>query len=103
SSPEAGVHSYREGNVVYISAVLDDGWQFDGWTGDITEPDMTNILVTMDTDKTITANFSEVKPDWWLISGIIAGVLVTGVIMWSLVKKRAALHNIFLRCRSILK
>lgn len=104
SSPIAGKHSYPEGTVVNISATPDKGWQFDSWSGNIREPDMTTAQLTMDSDTTttqltmdsdmtITANFSEVKLPWWLAIAIIAGILVIGVTIWLLVKKRTILHS----------
>ncbi|UCH98232.1 MAG: PKD domain-containing protein, partial [Candidatus Aminicenantes bacterium] len=51
--------TYDEGTVVTLTAVPDSGWKFDNWTGDLTgttNPD----TITMDANKTVTANFSEV-------------------------------------------
>lgn len=103
SSPIAGKHSYPEGTMVSISAIPDKGWQFDGWTGDIRGPDITITQLTMDSDMTITANFSEVKPPWWFAIIIIAGILVIGVTIWLLFKKRTILRRVILRCRGISK
>ncbi|WMN10674.1 InlB B-repeat-containing protein [Marivirga salinae] len=48
--------TYDNGTVVELTAVPDAGYQFDGWSGDVTGT--TNpISVTMDADKTVTANF----------------------------------------------
>jgi uncharacterized repeat protein (TIGR02543 family) len=58
-NPTGGV--YDEGTVVTLTAVPDSGWQFDNWSGDLTgstNPD----TITMDADKTVTANFSELGP-----------------------------------------
>jgi uncharacterized repeat protein (TIGR02543 family) len=58
--PSAGVHSYADGAEVTITATPDSGWQFVNWTGDsVTDPDASTTTVTMDEDKTITANFSQ--------------------------------------------
>jgi hypothetical protein len=47
---------YMEGTSVTLTAIPDAGYIFDSWSGDVT--DSTNPLtVTMDTDKSITANF----------------------------------------------
>ena len=88
TSPTAGKHSYQEGTVVSITATPDSGWQFDSWTGDVAEPDLTTTTLTMDSNKTITANFAEVKPSWWLIGGTIVGVMIVGVIIWFAVRSR---------------
>ncbi|MFC1875285.1 hypothetical protein ACFLY3_03980 [Chloroflexota bacterium] len=61
TSPAAGNYIYAEGMVVNITATPDEGWQFDGWTGDVADPNSSGTTVTMDSDKTVTANFSE-KP-----------------------------------------
>ena len=103
SSPAAGEHSYTEGTVVSISATPDEGWQFDGWSGDINEPDLTTVPVIMDFDKTVTVNFSEVKPGLWLITGIIAAIVIVGAVIWLLVGKHNGINNIFIRYFGILK
>jgi hypothetical protein len=33
-------------------------WRFDGWTGDVADPDSASTTVTMDSDKMVTANFA---------------------------------------------
>jgi len=56
-NPPGGV--YDEGTVVTLTAVPDSGWQFDNWSGDLsgsTNP----TTITMNANKTVTANFSEV-------------------------------------------
>jgi len=59
TTPVVGTHEYHEGDVVDIIATAASGWEFDGWTGDVADPDSATTTVTMDADKTITANFSE--------------------------------------------
>lgn len=88
TSPTAGKHSYPDGTIVSITATPDSGWQFDSWTGDIAELDVTTTILTMDSNKTVAASFSQVKPSWWLTTGIIAGLIIIGVIIWLLVKSR---------------
>jgi uncharacterized repeat protein (TIGR02543 family) len=56
-NPPGGV--YNEGTVVTLTAAADPGWQFDNWSGDLTgsaNPD----TITMNSNKTVTAHFSEV-------------------------------------------
>ena len=56
-NPPGGV--YDEGTVVTLTAAADSGWQFDNWSGDLsgsTNP----ATITMNANKTVTANFSEV-------------------------------------------
>jgi PKD repeat protein len=49
--------TYNQGTVVTLTAIPDSGWQFDYWSGDLsgtTNP----ATITMNSDKTVTANFS---------------------------------------------
>ena len=56
-TPTSG--SYLSGTIVSLSATPDAGWQFAGWSGDLSGT--TNPLdVTLDSDKIITATFSEI-------------------------------------------
>ncbi|MEM7331813.1 MAG: S8 family serine peptidase [Chloroflexota bacterium] len=52
---------YSEGQQVTLTATPDAGWLFDGWTGDITSSD-NPLVVTMNGDVTVTANFIEDIP-----------------------------------------
>lgn len=57
--------TYNAGQVVNITATPDAGYQFDGWSGDASGT--TNPLaVTMDANKTITANFSFISTGTWI-------------------------------------
>ena len=60
-SPESGVHIYLEGAVVEISATPDEGWEFSGWSGDITDTSAT-AQITMDSDKSVIAHFADIAP-----------------------------------------
>ena len=56
-NPEGTV--FYEGDIVTLTAIPATGWQFDGWSGDAsgtTSP----INVTMNANKNITANFSQI-------------------------------------------
>jgi hypothetical protein len=57
TTPSVGPHNYTPGTVVNISATPADGWQFVNWTGSVADPNSPNTTATMDTDKTVTANF----------------------------------------------
>jgi len=57
-----GRYTYDAGTTVDISAASDVGWEFDSWSGDVTNPSSSSITVTMDTDKTVVANFIEISP-----------------------------------------
>ena len=53
-----GAHSYLSGTGVDLSAAPANGWQFDGWSGDL-EGSANPAQVTMDVNKVITATFTE--------------------------------------------
>ena len=67
TEPVVGTHEYNEGDVVSITAIPDEGWQFDGWSGDVTDPQLTMTTLIVTSDKTITADFSWVGPGWWRV------------------------------------
>ena len=90
TTPTAGSHNYSHGNIVSVIATPEKGWQFTGWTGDAVDPDSADIVLTIDSDKSVIANFSRVRPNWWLIGGIIAGAIVFGVIVLLVAKTRTA-------------
>jgi len=51
--------TYTHGEVVQLTANPDSGWNFDSWSGDLTGS--TNpVNITMNEDKTVAANFSEI-------------------------------------------
>ena len=60
TNPNPTNGTYNDGTVVALTATPDAGYQFDGWSGDASGT--TNPLnITMDADKTITANFSKIQ------------------------------------------
>ena len=77
-TPVAGVQTYAEGDTVQVIATSDTGWQFDSWSGGVSNPDSATTTVLIDGDKTIIANFSQAKP-WGMIIGIIAAALGAGL------------------------
>jgi hypothetical protein len=48
---------YIEGMEISLTATADEGFQFDGWTGDVSDT-VNPLLITMDSNKSIVANFS---------------------------------------------
>lgn len=60
TTPAVGDHDIYEDEVVDITATPADGWTFAGWTGDVADTSANPTTVTMDADKTVTANFSEI-------------------------------------------
>ena len=59
-----GTHEYNKGDTVSITAIPDEGWQFDGWSGDVTDPQLTITTLIVTSDQTVTADFSRVEADW---------------------------------------
>ena len=68
-TPTTGT-SFNSGDTANLTATPDTGWQFDGWSGDLTSTDATETLL-MDADKTVTATFSEI--DYAINVSIING------------------------------
>lgn len=56
----SGTKSYEEGTSVNVTATANSGYQFDGWSG-ASSSTSSSIDVKMDSDKTLTAQFSEVQ------------------------------------------
>jgi hypothetical protein len=63
---------YNEGTVVELMAVADPGSTFESWSGDITSS-VNPITITMDADKTVTANFEAVPVQQFSLTADIAG------------------------------
>ncbi|HPE17226.1 MAG TPA: PEGA domain-containing protein [Tenuifilaceae bacterium] len=59
-TPPAGEHIFNEGAEVTITATPDDGWQFNGWSGDLDSENATEII-TINSNLNIVANFSEIE------------------------------------------
>ena len=59
TDPAVGIHSYVEGTVVSITAAANAGYEFSSWTGEVANPTSASTTVTMNTDKTVTANLVE--------------------------------------------
>jgi hypothetical protein len=55
-SPSAGPHTYGEGAVVSVTAIANSGYTFSSWSGNCSGSG--SCSVTMDADKTVTANFT---------------------------------------------
>ncbi|MBN2348544.1 MAG: metallophosphoesterase, partial [Bacteroidales bacterium] len=59
TDPAVGSHSFAENAEVEITATADPGYTFVNWTGDVANPTIATTTVTLDEDKTVTANFVE--------------------------------------------
>jgi hypothetical protein len=62
TDPPTGQYTYYEGTVVNIFALPNPGHGFVNWIGEVPDPDSPATNVTMDGDKTVTANFAPI-PD----------------------------------------
>jgi hypothetical protein len=59
AAPAPMLGTYDSSTVVVLTATAAQGWQFTGWSGDLTLAGNPDSLV-MDADKAVTANFSEI-------------------------------------------
>ncbi|MFW6176220.1 MAG: InlB B-repeat-containing protein [Thermoplasmatota archaeon] len=53
--------TFEKGTMVHLEAVPEDGYKFVGWSSE--HGNKTNINITMDDDKRITAEFKEIRDD----------------------------------------
>ena len=94
TNPGQGTHTYEEGVVVNLVAEADEGYRFVNWTGDvdtIANVNAAQTTITMNGNYFITANFEEKPPvSWALIGGIIAAVVIMGLAIFFMRKKRVA-------------
>jgi uncharacterized repeat protein (TIGR02543 family) len=58
--------TYHYGDVVELTADADPGWDFSHWSGDLSGSDNPKSI-TMDSDKAVTANFSQIEYDLTVI------------------------------------
>ena len=70
---EDATYTYPENEVIDIEATPNVGYVFDSWTGDVADPNSTSTTVTMDTDKTVTANFVEQDYDLTMVVDPVGG------------------------------
>ena len=56
--PDVGAHAYPEGTSVDITATANLGYEFDGWTDNVDDPDSASTTVIMNEDETVTASFN---------------------------------------------
>lgn len=63
---------YNEGTSVTLTANPDNGWRFDGWSGDFTGKE-NPITIIMNSDKDITASFTELTPGYYSLTAAIMG------------------------------
>lgn len=71
-TPAPGSYTHPAGTVVNLIATPPAGGQFTGWTGDVANPASPSTQVTMNANKSVTANFSSGSATYSLT------ILVTG-------------------------
>ncbi|MFP3872640.1 MAG: CARDB domain-containing protein [Candidatus Aenigmatarchaeota archaeon] len=61
TEPSSGSHTYREGEMVLLTASPAEGWCFSHWSGDVSpeQEEEEEITIEIDRDRTVTANFVE--------------------------------------------
>ncbi len=60
TDPIVGNYTYKEGETVTVKAIPNDDWQFDNWSGDVTDSTSAVMTMNIDSDKDITAKFSKI-------------------------------------------
>jgi len=68
TDPTVGEHTYNEGTVVDITATPADGYQFVNWEGDVANSNSATTTVTIDGNKTVTANFELIPPTQYTLT-----------------------------------
>lgn len=58
TSPGLGIFSYAQDTSVNLTAAADTGYHFVSWIGDVASANSTSTTVTMDSYKTVVANFA---------------------------------------------
>jgi uncharacterized repeat protein (TIGR02543 family) len=69
-SPSGG--TYNAGTLVTVTATAGSGWQFNGWSGDLsgtTNP----ATITMNSNKTVTANFTQTQTTQYSLTVNVTG------------------------------
>ena len=96
TTPGEGTFTYDKGAMVNLVAEAEEGYRFVNWTGDVdTTADVAaaTTTITMDGNYSTTALFEEILPppiNWPLIGGIVAAVLVVGLAIFFVRRRRAA-------------
>ncbi len=61
TTPAVGTITYAAGTVVTVTAIPAAGYEFVNWTGDVANPNNITTTVTMNSNKTVTANFRRLQ------------------------------------------
>jgi hypothetical protein len=90
--PGEGTFTYYPGSRLNLVAKPESGYRFVSWTGDvdaIANANAAQTTITMNDRYSITANFEEGRPvNWALIGGIIGAVVIAGVAIFFVRRKK---------------
>lgn len=64
--------SYLKDSIITLTATANADWAFSNWSGDVTS-NTNSVTVTMDSDKVITANFSEFAGEYYSLQTSVIG------------------------------
>ena len=86
SQPPGG---YVVGAMVNLTAIADEGYEFDHWSGNLSGSENPTTM-TMDSDKEVTAIFTEVTSSTFPWKWIVLGVIVVAglVVLITIIKRR---------------
>ncbi|MFO8143886.1 MAG: hypothetical protein R6T78_04360 [Dehalococcoidales bacterium] len=60
TEPAVGSYDHNHGDMVDIRAIPDEGWRFDEWSGDVSDPKSAVTTLTVSAGKKVTASFSPI-------------------------------------------
>ena len=72
TTPSPASYTYNEGTQVTITATPASGWRFDHWGGDALGTS-TTVIITMNSNKNITAYFSQLPPTQYTLTINVSG------------------------------
>jgi len=64
TSLNPGIYTYEQGSTLVLTATPNSGYRFDYWTIDGTTSTANQLSISMTSDHTITAHFTEVQTPW---------------------------------------
>ncbi len=81
TTPSEGTHTYNAGTEVTVTAHPNPGWRFVNWTGPVANPNSAVTTVTMNGDRTVTANFvvDDVRPVHNITQGTFYHTIQEGI------------------------
>ncbi len=80
TEPSSGTYTYDEGEEVTVKAIPEENQEFVEWSGDVVSENK-NITLTMNSDKSITANFTELEEEGLPQLGIGIGITIIVILI----------------------